>query len=86
MLGKKNHGLRDKNNKYSNSRVVRNKISEQTITSPPLQVKWSVPKAFDKVSHNLRTHKLNYDGIQGKTNTWIHNFLTNRTQAVLLEG
>jgi hypothetical protein len=24
--------------------------------------------------------------IQGKTNTWIHNFLSNRIQAVLLEG
>jgi hypothetical protein len=43
-------------------------------------------KAFDKVSHNLLTHKLNYYGIQGKTNTWIHNFLSNRTQTVLLEG
>jgi hypothetical protein len=43
-------------------------------------------KAFDKVSHNLLTHKLNYYGIQGNTNTWMHNFLSNRTQAVLLEG
>ena len=39
-------------------------------------------KTFDKVSHNLLTHKPNYYGIQGKTNTWIHS----RTQAVLLEG
>ena len=43
-------------------------------------------KAFDKVSHNLLTHKLNYYRIQGITNTLIHNFLSNRTQAVLLEG
>ena len=43
-------------------------------------------KAFDKVSHNLLTHKLNYYGIQGKTNKWIHNFLKSRTQAVVLEG
>ena len=43
-------------------------------------------KAFNKVNHNLLTHNLNYYGIQGKTNTWIHNFLSNRTQAVLLEG
>ena len=43
-------------------------------------------KAFDKVSHNLLTHKLNFYGIQGKTNKWIHNFLKSRTQAVVLEG
>ena len=43
-------------------------------------------KAFDKVSHNLLTHKLNYYGIQGKTNKWIYNFLKSRTQAVVLEG
>ena len=44
--GKKIRALRDEKNKYSNSRVVRKKISERnkkTITPPPLQVKWSVP-------------------------------------------
>jgi len=35
---------------------------------------------------NLLTCKLNYYGIQDKTNTWIHNFLSNRTQAVLWKG
>lgn len=43
-------------------------------------------KAFDKVSHNLLLHKLNHYGIQGKTNRWIKGFLSNRTQAVVLEG
>jgi hypothetical protein len=38
-------------------------------------------KAFDKVSHNLLTHKLNCYGIQGLQNKWIHSFLSNRTQA-----
>jgi hypothetical protein len=42
-------------------------------------------KAFDEVRHYLLTHKLNYYRIQGKTNTWIHIFLSNRTQTVLLE-
>ena len=41
-------------------------------------------KAFDKVSHNLLTLKLKNYGIQGKTNKWIHSFLSNRTQAVVL--
>jgi hypothetical protein len=38
-------------------------------------------KAFDKVSH-----KLHYYGIQDELNSWIQNFLSNRKQAVVLEG
>ena len=43
-------------------------------------------KAFDKVSHSLLLHKLHYYGIQGKLNSWIQNFLSNRKQAVVLES
>ena len=43
-------------------------------------------KTFDKVSHSLLIHKLNHYGIRGKTNTWIQNFLSNRTQAVVVDG
>ena len=45
--GKKNCVVRDKKNKYSNSCVVRKKISERNkkpYPPPPPQVKWSVPK------------------------------------------
>ena len=37
--------IRDKNNKYSNSRVVRKNILNETKNHNPhpLQVKWSVP-------------------------------------------
>ena len=43
--GKKFRALRDRKNKYSNSRVVRKKNSERNKKPypPPLQVKWSVP-------------------------------------------
>ena len=46
--GKKFRTLRDKKNKYSNSRVVRKKISERNKKkhNSPLQVKWSVPKFY----------------------------------------
>ena len=47
---KKFRAFRDKNNKYSNSFVVRKKISERNKKPyhhppppPPFQVKWSVP-------------------------------------------
>jgi hypothetical protein len=43
-------------------------------------------KAFDKVSHSLLLHKLHYYCIQGELNSWIENLLSNRKQAVVLEG
>ena len=43
-------------------------------------------KAFDKVNHSKLIYKLNHYGIRGSTLSWIQNFLTNRTQQVLMEG
>jgi hypothetical protein len=43
-------------------------------------------KAFDKVSHSLLFHKLQHYGITGKSNRWIKNFLSQRSQCVVVEG
>ena len=43
-------------------------------------------KAFDKVSHCLLVDKLRRYGIQGHTNRWIRNWLSDRTQTVVLDG
>lgn len=43
-------------------------------------------KAFDKVLHQRRIHKLNYYGIRDKNLNWITDFLGNRQQQVLLNG
>ena len=43
-------------------------------------------KAFDKESHYLLVEKLSRYGIQGHTNMWIKNWLSDRTQTVVLEG
>jgi hypothetical protein len=43
-------------------------------------------KAFDKFSHSLLLHKLHYHGIQGELNSWIQKKISNRKQAVVLEG
>ena len=43
-------------------------------------------RAFDKVSHTLLVHKLQRYGIRGRTNAWIKDFITDRQQAVVVEG
>ena len=43
-------------------------------------------KAFDKVDHKLLLYKLQYYGIRGNILNWIENFLTNRSQKVVIDG
>ena len=43
-------------------------------------------KAFDWVNHSLLVHKLQYYSIRGSTITWIANFLSDRHQAVVVDG
>lgn len=43
-------------------------------------------KAFDKVPHKRLLHKLKYYGINTNIINWIEDFLTLRTQTVMLDG
>jgi len=43
-------------------------------------------KAFDRVNHSPLVHKLDHYGIRGRTNSWIANFLSDRKQAVVVNG
>ena len=43
-------------------------------------------KAFDRVPHERLLLKLHYFGIRGHLLSWIRDFLTNRSQQVILEG
>ena len=43
-------------------------------------------KAFDKVPHHRLCYKLAHYGIRGTTLRWIQDFLTNRTQQVVVNG
>ena len=43
-------------------------------------------KAFDKVPHKRLLYKLKYYGITNNTLNWIQDFLSLRTQTVILEG
>ena len=43
-------------------------------------------KAFDKVSHRHLLKKVEHYGVRGSVLDWIRDFLSNRTQAVLVDG
>ena len=43
-------------------------------------------KAFDKVSHRKLLYKLDFYGLCGKVNNWISAFLSDRKQAVIVDG
>ena len=43
-------------------------------------------KAFDKVSHKKLLAKLEYYGVEGSCLGWVGDFLTDRTQTVVLNG
>ena len=43
-------------------------------------------KAFDKVDYLVTMKKLKGMGISGKLGRWLHAFLTNRKQAVVVNG
>ena len=43
-------------------------------------------KAFDKVDHNIVLAKAHNFGIRGKLLAWIKEFLSNRTQSVIVNG
>ena len=44
------------------------------------------PDTFDKVDKGILCHKMKRMGIHGKLGIWLHNFLTNRNQAVIANG
>ena len=43
-------------------------------------------KAFNKLDFNITLTKLSRLGINGKVGKWLHSFLTNRTQTVIVNG
>ena len=43
-------------------------------------------KAFDRVPHNVFLHKLCYLGISGNLLNWCKDYLSNRTQRVVIDG
>ena len=61
----------------------------QDLASNPSQIDLIImdfSKAFDKVPHRRLDYKLDWYGIRGNTGEWILDFLSGRSQRVVLEG
>ena len=54
--------------------------------TPTQAIFFDISKAFDRVWHRGLLHKLHGVGIRGQLLTWIHSYLENRKQAVVIKG
>ena len=59
-------------------------LASSTLQTDMLIMNFS--KAFDNVSHKRLNYKLNWYGIRGDTLEWITDFLSSRSQRVVLDG
>ena len=81
------HGFRSKRSTDTQLILTLNDIASQldrNLTVDAAILDFS--KAFDKVPHKRFISKLNYYGIMGPISNWLRNFLTGRTQRVLVDG
>ena len=58
-------------------------LDRDTITQA---IFFDISKAFDRVWHRGLLHKLNSFGIRGNLNRWFKDYLSNRQQAVVIQG
>ena len=87
LLYKHQHGFRRKLSTETQLLTFVHELVEEVKSGRQVDaVVLDFSKAFDKVSHCRLLHKLHYYGIQGKTNRWIQAFLSDRKQAVLING
>ena len=84
----KQHGSRENRSTLSQLLVHYDQIIEGLENGENIDVIYlDFKKAFDKVDHGILLHKMKLKlGVTGKLGRWIHNFLSNRHQEVLIKG
>jgi hypothetical protein len=87
ILSENQHGFRRKRGTESQLILTSHdllKSLDQSIQTDVIIMDFA--KAFDKVPHQRLVHKMEYYGIGSSTTKWIHNFLSSRSQEVVLDG
>ena len=81
------HGSRNQRSTLSQLLVHHDEIVKALENGDNIDVIYlDFKKAFDKVDHGILLQKLRKLGISGKIGRWIHNFLKQRQNQVLVKG
>ena len=82
-----NHGFRGRHTCESELLVTTHDILQRVDRGEQVDVAiLDFSKAFDTVPHHRLLHKLQFCGVDGDIHLWVKNFLTTRTQSVLIDG
>ena len=81
------HGFRQKRSCEAQLIGFVQDLASQLSTGKQINVAvMAFSKAFDKVSHARLRYKLNWYGIRGSTLAWVTDFLSGRSQKVIVDG
>ena len=87
ILEDKQHGFRKRRSCESQLITTINDLAKGLNDKQQIDaVLLDFSKAFDKVSHRRLAIKLNHYGVRGNTLAWIQDFLSCRTQQVVVDG
>ena len=87
LLSRHQHGFRSKCSCLTQLLEYLSEIHDALDNGKPVDAVYlDCQKAFDKVPHKRLIAKLRAYGISGKILKWIENFLSGRTQRVVIDG
>ncbi len=87
LLCDNQHGFRKKRSCESQLILFVDELAQSMCDGKQVDVAvMDFSKAFDVVPHKRLLNKLHFYGIRGCTSKWIQDFLTDRTQQVVIDG
>ena len=87
LLNERQHGFRKGRSCLSQLLDHHDRIVDALLEESGVDVIYlDLWKAFDQVDHGLLMHKARALGISGNVGKWLHAFLTQRTQSVIVGG